>query len=127
MRTKKYGKTRNIRIKPRRVNTRRVNTRNKQIKTIKYKGGNDKMSEYIDDKHNEAEQKRKKEKLDKHEILKNLSDETVVLQTLLGGKVLDSGGFGCVFKPSLKCKGQNRIPGYISKLMTIDNTDNVVS
>ena len=57
-----------------------------------------------------------------HEELKKLS-ANVVIQPLHGGKVLDSGGFGCVFKPSLKCKGKNRIPGYISKLMTIDNTD----
>jgi hypothetical protein len=35
-----------------------------------------------------------------------------------GGKVIASGGFGCVFKPSLKCKGKNREKGKITKLMT---------
>lgn len=37
-----------------------------------------------------------------------------------GGKVFASGGFGCVFRPALKCKGSNstqRKEGYISKLM----------
>lgn len=35
-----------------------------------------------------------------------------------GGKVLASGGFGCVFKPSLICEGQKkRNPGSVSKLM----------
>jgi hypothetical protein len=35
-----------------------------------------------------------------------------------GGKVLASGGFGCVFKPSLICEGQKkRNPGAVSKLM----------
>ena len=35
-----------------------------------------------------------------------------------GGKVIDSGGFGCVFKPALKCKtAKHRTPG-ISKLGT---------
>ena len=48
MRTKKHCKTKFRRIKTRRVNTRKVNTRNRRIKTIKYKGGNDKMSEHID-------------------------------------------------------------------------------
>jgi hypothetical protein len=36
-----------------------------------------------------------------------------------GGKVLASGGFGCVFDPALKCEGkQMREKGKISKLMT---------
>jgi serine/threonine protein kinase len=36
-----------------------------------------------------------------------------------GGKVLASGGFGCVFKPALKCIGKsNRDKNKISKLMT---------
>ena len=36
-----------------------------------------------------------------------------------GGKVLASGGFGCVFKPALKCVGKNkRDKDKISKLMT---------
>lgn len=36
-----------------------------------------------------------------------------------GGRVIASGGFGCVFEPALKCQGSNkRQPGKISKLMT---------
>ena len=36
-----------------------------------------------------------------------------------GGKVLASGGFGCVFSPALKCKNtKKREYGKISKLMT---------
>jgi hypothetical protein len=36
-----------------------------------------------------------------------------------GGKVLASGGFGCVFTPALKCIGKpNRDKNKISKLMT---------
>ena len=36
-----------------------------------------------------------------------------------GGKVIASGGFGCVFSPALKCKGKtSRESNKISKLMT---------
>ena len=35
-----------------------------------------------------------------------------------GGDMLASGGYGCVFKPALKCQNSERKPGYISKLMT---------
>ncbi len=36
-----------------------------------------------------------------------------------GGKVLASGGFGCVFSPALKCEGEKkRATGKISKLMS---------
>jgi len=34
-----------------------------------------------------------------------------------GGKVIESGGFGCIFKPSLKCKGKPRSEGTVTKLM----------
>ena len=38
---------------------------------------------------------------------------------LLGGKVLASGGFGCVFSPALLCEGETKRPkNKISKLMT---------
>lgn len=38
----------------------------------------------------------------------------------IGGKVIGSGGFGCVFRPALKCKGKKRtVKKMISKLMTI--------
>lgn len=36
-----------------------------------------------------------------------------------GGKVIGSGGFGCVFKPAIKCKGQKRNENDITKLMKI--------
>ena len=36
-----------------------------------------------------------------------------------GGKVVGSGGFGCVFRPALKCRGKQRTAKkMISKLMT---------
>lgn len=38
---------------------------------------------------------------------------------VLGGKVIGSGGYGCVFEPALKCEGSSkREPKKISKLMT---------
>jgi hypothetical protein len=40
-------------------------------------------------------------------------------KTIKGGKVIASGGFGCVFSPALKCKGKTkREKNKISKLMT---------
>ena len=37
----------------------------------------------------------------------------------VGGRVLASGGFGCVFSPALKCEGEKkRATGKISKLMS---------
>ena len=39
--------------------------------------------------------------------------------TLKGGKVIASGGFGCVFKPAIKCKGQKRNEKDVTKLMKI--------
>ena len=39
-----------------------------------------------------------------------------------GGKVIASGGFGCVFNPALRCKGTTkREKGKITKLMTKKN------
>lgn len=35
-----------------------------------------------------------------------------------GGKMIDSGGYGCVFSPALKCKNKSRRKGYVSKLLT---------
>lgn len=35
-----------------------------------------------------------------------------------GGRVIASGGFGCVFRPALKCKNGKRQENMISKLMT---------
>ena len=38
------------------------------------------------------------------------------------GKTIGSGGFGCVFRPALKCKGVNeRESNKISKVMTSNN------
>ncbi len=34
------------------------------------------------------------------------------------GEVIASGGFGCVFRPALKCKGKQRDSNKVSKLMT---------
>jgi len=40
-------------------------------------------------------------------------------KNLEGGKVIASGGFGCVFNPAIKCKGQKRNKNDITKLMKI--------
>ena len=41
-----------------------------------------------------------------------------------GGKIIGSGGFGCVFKPALLCQGATkREPNKISKLMTIKRAE----
>ena len=39
-----------------------------------------------------------------------------------GGKVIDSGGFGCVFSPALKCSNKSRTNG-ISKLSFVENNN----
>lgn len=40
-------------------------------------------------------------------------------QNIIGGEVIASGGFGCIFMPALKCENENRIDtNKISKLMT---------
>jgi hypothetical protein len=55
--------------------------------------------------------------------LKGMLNKTTQ-NALMGGKVLDSGGFGCVFKPALKCKNHNqRAIDSISKLMPSSDTD----
>jgi len=38
-------------------------------------------------------------------------------KSLMGGKVIGSGGFGCIFKPALKCKKKPRVKNNITKLM----------
>ena len=35
-----------------------------------------------------------------------------------GGEAIASGGFGCVFSPTIKCKNKKRKTNFISKLMT---------
>lgn len=44
---------------------------------------------------------------------------------LRGGNALASGGFGCIFKPALKCRNSILAPekGYVSKLMTKKHAD----
>ena len=40
-------------------------------------------------------------------------------QTYKGGKIINSGGFGCIFKPALKCENAtDRADNHITKLMT---------
>ena len=40
-----------------------------------------------------------------------------------GGKVIGSGGFGCIFKPALKCKNkEERLENGITKLMKMKHT-----
>jgi serine/threonine protein kinase len=41
----------------------------------------------------------------------------MIEQYSIGGSALASGGFGCVFSPSLKCEGKKRDKNKISKLM----------
>ena len=40
-----------------------------------------------------------------------------------GGKPINSGGYGCVFKPALKCQGQQKRSDGISKLMTLEHAE----
>jgi hypothetical protein len=40
-------------------------------------------------------------------------------KTRKGGKVVASGGYGCIFRPALKCVGKPRPKSQVSKLMTI--------
>lgn len=43
-------------------------------------------------------------------------------KTKKGGKVIASGGYGCVFSPSLVCQGSTkRLPNQISKIMTTNH------
>lgn len=45
-------------------------------------------------------------------------------KTLNGGKIIASGGFGCIFNPALKCDGSvNRETNKISKLMTLKHAN----
>ena len=36
---------------------------------------------------------------------------------MYGGSAIASGGFGCVFKPSIKCKNKKTKKNHVSKLM----------
>ena len=49
----------------------------------------------------------------------NTTNETKTNKTrkIKGGKVIGSGGFGCIFKPALKCTSKKRSHKDITKLM----------
>lgn len=60
-------------------------------------------------------------KTKKHSGFKKIYSKKKYLKTskeYTGGSVLASGGYGCIFKPALKCVGKERVDGQISKLMT---------
>ena len=40
-----------------------------------------------------------------------------------GGKAIASGSYGCVFRPALECKGQDKIYNGVSKLMYTENAN----
>jgi len=45
------------------------------------------------------------------------------LKKVIGGKVIGSGGYGCIFKPALKCNDSIRNESQISKLMLSKNAN----
>jgi len=47
----------------------------------------------------------------------NNTSKSTLTTNLKGGKVIGSGGFGCVFNPAIKCKGQKRGNKTVTKLM----------
>ena len=58
---------------------------------------------------------------DKNENVENVENDKNV--KLTGGKVIASGGYGCVFSPALRCEGsKKRENNKISKLMTEKHT-----
>jgi serine/threonine protein kinase len=54
---------------------------------------------------------------------KNTSKKTYNIKNKFGGKVIASGGFGCVFKPALACANGTRKPNGVSKLMTLKHAN----
>ena len=67
-------------------------------------------------KHNKTNKINKKTNIKKN---KNKTSKTK------GGKIIGSGGYGCVFRPALKCKDESsREPNKISKLMKNDYAEN---
>ena len=53
------------------------------------------------------------------------------MKTNTGGKVLASGGFGCVFSPALKCRfatrrGKNKISKLMTKTHAIDESEEII-
>ena len=61
-----------------------------------------------------------KNTINKKNIYKiNKKNKTIKHKKSKGGKVLASGGFGCVFTPALKCEGETkRAIGKVTKLMS---------
>jgi serine/threonine protein kinase len=54
-----------------------------------------------------------------HKSKKQIQNKTQNVLKRIGGKMLASGGFGCVFRPALKCQGKTmRDPNKVSKLMS---------
>ena len=41
----------------------------------------------------------------------------------IGGQVIGAGGYGCVFKPALKCEGSNNRTTGISKMLSNKDAD----
>jgi hypothetical protein len=46
-----------------------------------------------------------------------------MIKTKNGGKVIASGGYGCIFRPAIKCKTKKNISGQITKLMTTKHAE----
>lgn len=46
-----------------------------------------------------------------------------VREGVTGGKAINSGGYGCIFKPALKCAGKSRVRSKVSKLMTTRHSE----
>ena len=54
--------------------------------------------------------------------IENKKQNEVSVQDSIGGAAIASGGFGCVFRPAIKCKGDAKPrDGMISKLMNHRN------
>jgi serine/threonine protein kinase len=49
--------------------------------------------------------------------------ECVGVGVSTGGKAINSGGYGCIFKPALKCNGAPRPRNKVSKLMTTRHSE----
>ena len=52
-----------------------------------------------------------------------MNSDSFDISLLNGGKAIDSGGYGCVFLPSLKCDNSVVSPGNISKLMSTNDAN----
>jgi len=50
-------------------------------------------------------------------MTKHHKNRNIITRKLKGGKVIGSGGFGCIFNPAIKCKKTASTSGKITKLM----------